>query len=113
MILIISVLICLGFVSESWAGTTCNWDGTKLTIDGNGTFDGCPGGSQRTATEVTIGTGVTSIGNYAFSEAFSLESITIPDSVTSIGSCAFEYTESLTSITIPDSVTSIGWGYCL
>ena len=53
---------------------------------------------------------ITSIGDYAFCECFSLTSITIPNSVTSIGEWAFSYCESLTSITIPNSVTSIGEG---
>ena len=57
---------------------------------------------------VVIEDGVTSIGNYAFSDCSSLTSITIPDSVTSIGYYAFFYCSSLTSITISDSVTSIG-----
>ena len=57
---------------------------------------------------VTISSGVTSIGDYAFSECSSLTSVTIPDNVTSIGDRAFEDCSSLTSVTIPDSVTSIG-----
>ena len=95
-------------LSTAFAGTTCNWDGTKLIISGSGTFNGCSGNSQRTATEVTIGTGVTSIGGSAFWNAKSLTSITIPKGVTSIGDYAFWGASSLTSITIPDSVTSIG-----
>ena len=53
---------------------------------------------------------VTSIGDEAFRECFSLTSVTIGNSVTSIGERAFWYCESLTSVTIPNSVTSIG--YC-
>ena len=56
----------------------------------------------------TIGNGVTSIGDYAFSSCSGLTSVTIPNSVTNIGSSAFGYCSYLTSITIPDSVTSIG-----
>ena len=63
---------------------------------------------------VTIGTGVTSIGNRAFYNYGSLTSVTIPDSVTSIGRSAFCDCDSLTSVAIPDSVTTIGdfafWG---
>ena len=60
-----------------------------------------------TRTTYTIPEGVTSIGNYAFSEATSLTSITIPYGVTSIGNYAFYNATSLTSISIPASVTSI------
>ena len=63
---------------------------------------------------VVISDGVTSIGDYAFSNCETLTSITIPDSVTSIGNGAFYKCTSLTtSITIPDSVTSIGeYAFC-
>ena len=54
-----------------------------------------------------IPTSVTSIGNDAFFDCVSLESVTIPNSVTSIGKSAFQNC-ALTSVTIPNSVTSIG-----
>ena len=50
---------------------------------------------------------VTSIGDNAFCECFSLTSITIPNSVTSIGRDAFYGCSGLTSVTIGNSVTSI------
>ena len=68
-------------------------------------FSGCSG-----LTSVTIGSGVTSIGNNAFHGCSGLTSITIPNSVTSIGGGAFGGCSNLTSITIPNSVTSIGGG---
>ena len=49
-------------------------------------------------TELTIPSGVTSIGAYAFENCASLTSVTIADSVTSIGDRAFMGCESLTSI---------------
>ena len=86
-------------------------------------------------TTVTLGDGVTSIGdsafkdcssletvnfgenpqlasieNYAFSACSSLKTVTFGDNsqLASIGNYAFYYCSSLTSITIPESVTSIG-----
>ncbi len=57
---------------------------------------------------ITIESGVTSIGDFAFYNCSGLTSITIPASVTSIGKHAFEACGRLTSITIPEGVTSIG-----
>ena len=58
---------------------------------------------------ITIPSGVTRIGNYAFQCCAGLESVTIPSSVTRIGLGAFEGC-GLTSVTIPDGVTSIEAG---
>ena len=63
---------------------------------------------QNAVQKVEIGSGVTSIGSYAFYNCHSLASITIPDGVTSIGNNAFYNCYSLASITIPGGVTSIG-----
>jgi len=52
--------------------------------------------------------GVTSIGNSAFYNCTSLNSVTIGNGVTSIGDQAFSYCDSLTSVTIGNGVTSIG-----
>ena len=49
---------------------------------------------------VTIPSGVTSIGNSAFSWCYGMLSITIPSNVTSIGDYAFEYCFGLNSITV-------------
>ena len=80
-----------------------------MTIPNSVTSIGDYAFGQCTSLEsVTIPNSVTSIGNEAFDECTSLTSVTIPNSVTSIGERAFEYCESLTSVTIPNSVTSIG-----
>ena len=92
-----------------------------LTISGTGKmtdyhyYDSTPFYKDTKIKVITIDFGVTSIGEYAFSNCTSLTSITIPSSVTSIGGGAFCWCTSLTSITIPSSVTSIGGGvfeYC-
>ena len=82
-------------------------------------------------TSVTIGSGVTTIGDYAFYECSSLTSVTIPDSVTTIGKYSFNgctgelivncnipsasnyyegafYSSKFTSVTIGSGVTTIG-----
>ncbi len=56
----------------------------------------------------TISDSVTSIGDSAFSNCDSLESVTIGNKVESIGNYAFYNCDNLKSITIPDSVTSMG-----
>ena len=55
-----------------------------------------------------IPSGVTSIGEWAFSDCTGLTSIVIPSSVTSIGNEAFLGCIGLTSVVIPSSMTSIG-----
>ena len=82
---------------------------------GNGTDSYCVLGSTgnngkvycNMLQKVEIGSGVTSIGGYAFQSCYSLSSITIPDGVTGISDKAFNECYSLSSITIPDGVTSI------
>ena len=57
---------------------------------------------QNAVQEVYIGSGVTSIANYAFYNCYSLASVTIPDGVTSIGASAFQYCYSLAFIKFED-----------
>lgn len=80
-----------------------------FVIDSNGVLTKYTG----TATEVTIPSTVTAIGNDAFRDKKNIVKITIPSSVTSIGANAFQGvgfgTEtSLGSVTIPGSVKYMG-----
>lgn len=56
---------------------------------------------------IRLGSGITSIGSYAFHVCYSLETITIPSGVTTLNNYMFNYCASLKSITIPSVVTSL------
>ncbi len=57
---------------------------------------------------IIIEDGVTSIGDYAFSNCTELKSLKIPDSLISIGNYAFYCCRNITNLTLPDSLKSIG-----
>ena len=75
----------------------------SVTKIGDEAFSDC-----KSLQSITIPNSVTSIGDEAFRNCESLQSITIPNSVTSIGNRAFEHCYSLQSVTIPNSVRNIG-----
>ena len=58
-------------------------------------------------TDVTLGEGVTSIGEMAFGYCFALKNITLPATLTEIGDRAF-WDSGLTAVTIPASVKTVG-----
>lgn len=57
---------------------------------------------------VSIGSGVTTVGNYAFFDCDSIESVTIGDDVTSIGVGSFSSCDNLVELSIGNGVKSIG-----
>lgn len=59
-------------------------------------------------TSVIISSGVTSVGNYAFSGCRQLDSVSLPSGLASIGACAFEDCSSLNSAVIPGTVKNVG-----
>ena len=88
-----------------------------LTIEGTGKMDNygyqdynsAPWYDYRSGIEkIFIGTGITSIGDYAFYNCSAVNYVYIYNSVTSIGSYAFLNCTGLISITIPNSVTYLG-----
>jgi len=60
---------------------------------------------------VTVGEGITNIGDEAFARFTNLQEYTLPSSVKIIGESAFEYCTSLRSVVIPDTVDSLS-NYC-
>ncbi len=61
-----------------------------------------------TSKNVTIPSGITSIGDRAFRECHFLFRIVFPDTLKRIGNRAFEKCDSLVSVSIPNTVISIG-----
>jgi len=90
-----------------WSGhfSPFEYDAVVKLLLAHGAKDSSPANSPA---QVTIPSGVTSIGASAFIYNSDLRSITIPTGVTSIGAHAFDGCANLTSVTIPASVTSIG-----
>ena len=70
-----------------------------------GAFDACSG-----LTSVTLGDGVTRLGDRALRGCTGLTSVTFGSGVTAIDTSAFRDCKGLTSIAIPDSVKTIGAG---
>ena len=98
-------------------GLTWTFDSGALTIAGKGAMNDytskTPGPWVDTRIPiplrtVTIGDGVTSIGDYAFYDCADLIGVTIGSGVTSIGEGAFRGCTGLTGLTLPGGVTSIG-----
>lgn len=91
-----------------------------LTIDGEGEMDNYVlyNNINRTSTpwwdyhsqitELVIGDGVTSIGNYAFYNCNTPNNLTVPGGVISIGDYAFYNCGTLRNLTISEGVISIG-----
>jgi len=103
-----------------YCGENLTWmiKNDTLTISGNGAMKGYTEGipmwhedydepEYYTYSKVSIGSGVTSIGAYAFSSCSNISSVNIPNTVTSIGENAFERT-AIAEINIPQSVKSMG-----
>ena len=100
-------------------GENVNWVMTAdgmLTISGTGAMTDCDSFGDPAPWKIcrqyiksaVIGSGVTSIGKYAFYCCEALTSVTIPDTVTVIGGGAFRGCSRLSGMTIPDTVTGIG-----
>ena len=100
-------------------GENVNWVMTAdgmLTISGTGAMTDCDSFGDPAPWKIcrqyiksaVIGSGVTSIGKYAFYCCEALTSVTIPDTVTVIGDGAFRGCSRLSGMTIPDTVTVIG-----
>jgi len=106
-------------VASGKCGDNLTWslldDGT-LTVSGEGAMADYDNSSNLAPwyeykdliKTVIIEDGATTIGDYAFKDCASLESVEIPEGVTSIGYAAFRNCDIITAVELPESVTSIG-----
>ena len=123
--LLLCLSLCISYVpfaaadnvaSGTWGNLSWTLDSDGLlTISGSGeiydfTYDNPSAWllHRSQIISVKINSGISSIGEYAFSYCNYLTSITVPSGVESIGSNAFINCNSLRSITIPSGVQSIG-----
>ena len=86
-----------------------------LTISGTGAMydyemmsNASPFNNNPKIKEIVVESGVTNIGNDAFTQLTKLEKVSLPSTVTSLGSDAFAFCFLLADINIPESVQSIG-----
>lgn len=93
-----------------------NLNSGELKITGTGnmynyTYDNtAPWFSKRSSIKsVIIESGITGIGDYAFSSCKNLKSVNIPTSVNNIGNNAFNNCSSIESIIIPEGVTKLNY----
>ncbi len=107
-------------VASGTCGTNLNWtldSAGKLTVSGTGAMDDYslwfgsnvqPWQDYRASIKtVSVGSGVTAIGEGAFGMLENLTSVTIASTVTSVGAEAFRGCASLASVTLPSGLTQI------
>jgi len=73
----------------------------KLTIIENEAFSGC------IHLSIDLTPNITKIGDYAFSDCYSITELRLPDSLTHLGEGAFSACEKLESVIIPKKITRI------
>ncbi len=113
------VLCLLPVSAHAASGTTgdLSWSlsGGTLSITGKGDMpdysDGAMApwfGSGAAITRISVGEGVSSIGELAFYGCGRVTAVTLPSSVTTIGARAFKDCTALTGVRLPEGLTSIG-----
>jgi hypothetical protein len=114
--MLFSLLCGAAWATESGScGENLNWtlnDAGTLHISGTGSMTDFnqdpPWTDYRIRIKaVTIDSGVTSIGTYAFFQCNNLTKITLPNTLDTIGKGAFYFCGKLADITIPDNLTAI------
>ncbi len=124
MLALVLIMLSVGCIPSHAAdtsgtcGTNVSWNLSAsgvLTISGTGTMDDYMWSApwyhyelRDSVKTVVIESGITHVGNYAFSQLNSLVNVTIADSVTSMGDNVFSNSKSLKSIKMPSKLKSLG-----
>lgn len=102
---------------QNSCGENLTWTLTdgELVIEGTGAMynfedEAAPWfASKDEIVKLTIKSGVTSVGNYAFNKCDKITDVVISNGVTTLGTHAFGYCDGLTVVSLPPSVKTIGW----
>ncbi len=102
---------------QNSCGENLTWTLTdgELVIEGTGVMYDFEAGTapwysyKDEIVKLTIKSGVTSVGHYAFNECSKIADVVIPNGVTTLGTHAFGYCDGLTVVSLPPSVKTIGW----
>ena len=110
---LIDKLTAIGDGFRSSRGTTKKYTLDEMAVLAGEKTGGGDDGSfkaviERTATEITLPSDLTSIGDYAFYYYSKLVSISLPNGLTKIGSNAFYFCSKLALTSLPAGLTSIG-----
>ncbi len=102
---------------QNSCGENLTWTLTdgELVIEGTGAMYDFEDGaapwfaSKDEIVKLTMKSGVTSVGNYAFNKCDKITDLVIPNGVTTLGTHAFGFCDGLTVVSLPPSVKTIGW----
>ncbi len=96
--------------ASGWGGRIVIADainGTPVTTVAASAFDALGNSACLEIQTVTLGSNITTIGNYAFYKNTALTSVVLPEGLTTIGQYAFYDCTALSAISIPTTVTKI------
>ncbi len=82
----------------------------KLTLPSSLTFIGERSFAETALSEIVIGSGITEIPDFAFTQCTNLKTFTFGENVKKIGDYGFAYCSALQSVIMPDSLTEVGFG---
>lgn len=114
LVLLVPLIVYADDDIECGPNATWELNGNILRIHGTGKMYNYSSSSdvpwdsyKKDIKSVVIDSGITTIGNYAFSWMPSLSTVIIPNTVTTIGETSFGHKVSLSKLIIPEGVTKI------